>query len=175
MNCPACGNTLTEIEAGGILVDTCQDGCGGVWFDWMELKKVDEPDEDVADVLLAEPPTYLVESHDQRQHGCPRCDGQPMQRHFFSVKRQVEVDECPACGGFWLDAGELAAIRGLFATEEDAREAARNIFGELVDENFAEERAVTDERLAKSRQVAHLFRFICPSYWIPGKQEWGAH
>ena len=30
-----------------------------------------------------------------------------MMRHFFSVKRQVEVDECPGCGGFRLDAGKM--------------------------------------------------------------------
>lgn len=39
---------------------------------------------------------------------CPRCPGIHMSRHFFSVKRQVEIDDCPSCGGVWLDAGELA-------------------------------------------------------------------
>jgi Zn-finger nucleic acid-binding protein len=34
-----------------------------------------------------------------------------LQRHYFSAKRRVEVDQCPNCGGYWLDAGELAAIR----------------------------------------------------------------
>ena len=29
----------------------------------------------------------------------------------FSAKRRVEVDECPGCGGCWLDAGELEKIR----------------------------------------------------------------
>ena len=98
-----------------------------------------------------------------------------MQRHYFSVKRQVEVDECPACGGFWLDAGELVAIRELFGSEEEAREAARSLFGDLVEDSFAAQRAETDDRLARAQRLAHLFRCLCPSYWIPGKQEWGAH
>jgi Zn-finger nucleic acid-binding protein len=34
-----------------------------------------------------------------------------LHRHFFSAKRRIEVDECPNCGGYWLDAGELAQIR----------------------------------------------------------------
>jgi Zn-finger nucleic acid-binding protein len=34
-----------------------------------------------------------------------------MLRRWFSRKREVEIDECPACGGHWLDAGELAKIR----------------------------------------------------------------
>jgi uncharacterized protein len=174
MNCPVCANTLSEIDAGGIRVDVCQDGCGGTWFDWLELQRVDEPDENVAESLLAVPRDYIAELTGDRQHQCPRCEGQPLARHFFSVKREVEVDECPACGGFWLDAGELSAIRNLFDSEDSARKAAREIFGELVDENGAEVRAESRERLDKSRRIAQLFRFICPSYYIPGRQKWGA-
>lgn len=175
MNCPVCANTLSEIEAGGIRVNVCKDGCAGTWFDWFELQEVDEPDESVADFLLTVPREYVAELTGGKQRQCPRCEDQPMQRHFFSVKREVEVDECPSCGGFWLDAGELSAIRGLFDSEDSAREAAREIFGDLVEENFAEIRAESDEKRQKSRRIAHLFRFICPSYYIPGKQEWGAY
>ena len=46
-----------------------------------------------------------------RKRECPRCEGFKLKRHFFSAKRRVEVDECPNCGGYWLDAGELAQIR----------------------------------------------------------------
>jgi Zn-finger nucleic acid-binding protein len=34
-----------------------------------------------------------------------------LKRHFFSAKKHVEVDHCPNCGGYWLDAGELEKIR----------------------------------------------------------------
>ena len=40
---------------------------------------------------------------------CPKDPDVVMMRRFYSPKRQVEVDECPACGGIWMDAGELAA------------------------------------------------------------------
>lgn len=174
MDCPACGKALSEFEAGGLKVDICRDGCGGVWFDWFELSKVDEPSEEVGNALLALcPQTGVTPGSAQRQ--CPRCAGQPMQRHYFSVRRQVQVDECPACGGFWLDAGELGRIRALFASEESAREAAQVLFAGLVEEHFAGERAASEERLRRARRFAHLFRFLCPSYWVPGKQEWGAH
>jgi Zn-finger nucleic acid-binding protein len=46
-----------------------------------------------------------------RKRSCPRCDGVKLQRHYFSPRRLVEVDECPNCAGYWLDAGELAKIR----------------------------------------------------------------
>ena len=33
MKCPACGNTLHEMNAGSVTVDVCTEGCGGIWFD----------------------------------------------------------------------------------------------------------------------------------------------
>ena len=45
-----------------------------------------------------------------RKRDCPRCETIKLQRHFFSAKRRVEVDQCPNCGGYWLDAGELESI-----------------------------------------------------------------
>ena len=174
MDCPACGNALREVQAGAMRVDVCTGGCGGIWFDWFELSKVDEPDEYAGEELLEVDRDPGVHVDHAARRECPRCDGIVMMRHFFSVKRQVEVDECPGCAGFWLDAGELSTIRGLFASEEAAREAAREIFEDLIDENFAEERRDTEEKLAQARRVAHLLRLLCPSYYIPGKQEWGA-
>ena len=46
-----------------------------------------------------------------RKRECPRCEGIKLHRHYFSAKRRVEVDQCPNCGGYWLDAGELQQIR----------------------------------------------------------------
>lgn len=58
----------------------------------------------------------------------------------------VKVDACQGgCGGIWFDQFELAKVL-------DADRA----------------------KAEKARRVAHVFRFICPSYYIPGKQAWGA-
>ena len=97
-----------------------------------------------------------------------------MLRHFSSVKRRVTVDECPSCGGYWLDVGELAAIRTEFETEEERNLAAAHYFSELFDPELAAAHAETLEDLERAQRIAHVFRFICPSYYIPGKQEWGA-
>ena len=42
MNCPACGNVLGNLVAGNVALDVCRSGCGGVWFDNFELKRIDE-------------------------------------------------------------------------------------------------------------------------------------
>ena len=52
MKCPACGGTLTLMTAGQIIVSVCEMGCGGMWFDQLELKRLDEPHESEGEQLL---------------------------------------------------------------------------------------------------------------------------
>ena len=174
MKCPACSNQLKEMTVGDVTVDVCRGGCGGIWFDSFEFKKFDEPHESAGEELLdVEQDASIVVDHTKRLK-CPKCDDLVMMRHFFSVKKEVEVDECPGCGGFWLDAGELRKIRSLFNTEEERHEAADDYFSEVFGDKLAAMRAEDEAKLAKARRVSNMFRFICPSYYIPGKQAGGA-
>ena len=54
-----------------------------------------------------------------RKRACPKCEGVKLKRRYYSAKRRFEIDECPGCGGYWLDAGELEMIRD--EMEETAR------------------------------------------------------
>ncbi len=173
MKCPACGRELTSMEVGGVTVDVCQGGCGGIWFDRYELMKFDEPHERDGEALLdvEVDPTVQVDASQRRE--CPRCPGIVMMRHFFSARMAVEVDECPQCGGYWLDRGELASIREL-GTEEERREAAQKFFDEMFGRDMEAMRQESQERLVRARRVARIFKYLCPSYYIPGKQDWGA-
>ena len=174
MNCPACSNTLTEMAVEDIHLDVCQNGCGGIWFDNFELMKIDEPDEYDAEKLLDIQVDESIKVDHEAQRKCPKCEGQLMLRHFFSVRRAVTVDECPRCGGVWLDCGELGAIRRQFNSEEDRTAAAGKYFQDVFGVELAAMRAQSEEQTRKARKIAHIFRFICPSYYIPGKQDWGA-
>src|SRR5215831_14672360 len=111
MKCPACFNNLSQMQVGELVVDVCQDGCGGIWFDAFELQRVDEQEEEAGERLLSVRRDERIAVDPTRKRECPRCDGIKLHRHFFSAKRRIEVDECPNCGGYWLDAGELAQIR----------------------------------------------------------------
>ncbi len=110
MKCPACYERLKEVQVGSLKVDACP-ACGGIWFDAFELQRADEQEESAGEPLLQLncDPGVLVDL--KRKRECPRCEGVKLHRHYFSARRQVQVDECPNCGGYWLDAGELAAIR----------------------------------------------------------------
>ncbi len=174
MHCPTCGNELTQVVTGGVTVDVCDGGCAGIWFDHFELQKFDEPDED-ADALLLDivrDETIHID-HDERRY-CPKCEDIVMMRHFFSPKRDIQVDECPQCGGYWLDAGELATLRNQYGSEAERRQAAQEYFDEVFGNRLEEMRTQSEGELARARRIVRIFRLVCPSYYVPGKQEWGA-
>ena len=126
MKCPACFNELAEMQVGSVKVDVCEGGCGGIWLDAFELQQVDEEEEEAGARLLAIERDESIVVDLMRKRACPRCPDIKLQRHFFSAKRQVEVDQCPNCGGYWLDAGELAKIRAERSLTSEAQEAARS-------------------------------------------------
>jgi len=146
MDCPACSHALTPLSVGELTVDACEGGCGGIWFDHYELRKVDEPSEALGDPLLdlARAPAVAVDP--SKRYVCPACtDGVVLMRHFWSVKREVTIDECPECGGVFLDGGELARIRAEFPSEAAKHAAADAYFAQVAD-------PVIDE----ARQADHL-------------------
>jgi len=175
MKCPACGNELTRMEVGPIIVDVCKNGCGGVWFDKHELNKVDEAHEEEGKMLVDIEKQKSIAIDKNKKRHCPKCSNIVMMRHYFTVKKQIEIDECPGCGGIWLDAGELAAIRILFETEGDRKKAAQDYFDKEFGKEIQEIEGTSKERLKSRRKFAKVLRFLCPSYYIPGDQDWGAY
>jgi Zn-finger nucleic acid-binding protein len=165
MKCPACGRTLQQIKAGNITVDVCKGGCGGIWFDQFELEKVGEPHEAAGESLLdiQRDESIVVDYAGKRM--CPKCEGIVMMRHFFSVEKQVEVDECPSCAGYWLDYGELGKIRSRFASEQERKKAADEYFSEVFDKRLTE-MAAESKGISK---IARVFRFFSLSYYLRGK------
>jgi Zn-finger nucleic acid-binding protein len=110
MDCPACGRALEEIAAGPIRVDACRPGCGGLWLDWRELSRVERPGSPGRDALLSVPVAAAAPPPTGPRR-CPRCPRAVLARRFYSVRRQVVLDECPTCGGVFLEAGALARLQ----------------------------------------------------------------
>lgn len=161
MECPACGEALREVATGSVVVDHCHAGCGGVWFDRLELKAVDEQQEAVEAWLLAVPATPPALDPEARRT-CPRCEEVTvMMRRFASVKREVAVDECPGCGGFWLDGGELPRIRSEFRTEADRKRAVMAFVGHGGDGAMAGLAAETAARVDRHERLSWIFDLLC--------------
>ena len=110
MSCPACSRALTEKQAGSVSLIVCQNGCGGVWFDALELDRVDEESEAVGELLLhiERDPSIDVDALGARN--CPRCEGIPLKRVLLSPGSHVHVHECPSCDACWLDYAEIAKL-----------------------------------------------------------------
>ena len=109
MRCPACDRPMQARSFGPVEVDVCDPGCSGLWFGRSELAAVDEPHEGIGAALEA----ALMQPAGPLRSGpirCTRCDV-VMREHRYQNVAGVLVDECPDCGGFFLDAGELRAIR----------------------------------------------------------------
>jgi len=174
MKCPACWNEMEETTIDGVCVDVCRRGCGGVWFDRFELQKMDEEREKAGERLLEIEVSGDVQIDHSARRKCPTCTDLVLMRHYFTTKRETEVHECPGCAGIWIDRGELEKIRDQFATEEDRDEAAEQYFVEEFNDDLKIAKRQSEERLDKARKFARLFRFVCPSYYIPGKQKGGA-
>ena len=174
MKCPACDRELEETKVSDLVVDVCRNGCGGIWFDNSELQKVDEQHEAAGEELLDIECDQNVKIDYSQTRICPRCEGQKMVKHFMSVKHEIEIDECYRCQGIWLDKGELGRIRKQFATDEERKRAFHEHLDKKIGPELAKMHAESEAKLKKARKFARMFRFICPSYYIPGKQEWGA-
>lgn len=173
MNCPACDHELQPLTVEHLTVDVCNNGCGGIWFDWFELQKVDEPSETIGEALLDIEKDPSIQVDHSKKRVCPKCEGVIMMRHFFTTQMAVAVDECPKCGGFWLDAGELKQIRDQFASETDREKAAQQFVEKKFGAELASRKQAIQEKSAKIDKAAKAFKFLYPTAWIPGKQDWG--
>ncbi|PLX18337.1 MAG: hypothetical protein C0601_04785 [Candidatus Muiribacterium halophilum] len=166
MKCPACDRDLTEKDVNGVKVDVCENGCAGIWFDNYELKKFDEIHENCDGLINIKKDPSVKVSDDKRD--CPRCEDIKMLKHYFSIKRQVKVDECPACGGVFLDGGELEAIRSQFDTEKEREEAADKYFnsefsgtlGVRAEEKKEEEKENKEKDGENDSRLRNLFNSI---------------
>jgi len=131
MKCPACPENLTFINVGGLTVDVCQEGCGGIWFDNRELQRVDEASELDLDPLLNIRHDLSVMVDFKARRPCPRCEDVVLMRHGYAGNREVQVDACASCGGIWLDSGELAQIREN-SKEAERKSASPDYFKQLI-------------------------------------------
>ena len=169
MICPTCDGNLSVNSIEGIELDVCKEGCGGIWFDRFELQKMDEPheftDENLIELLSA---NSKIDRDQSKRHICPKCSDITMMRNFYSVKKEVEIDHCPKCAGYWLDEGELFQIRKEHNTDDDRTQAAIKYFSGIFDGELSVMKKESKEKAQQAQQaqkIANMFRLITPSYY----------
>ena len=121
MNCPRCTGNLKSTdfgEYGLAIIDVCPD-CQGSWFDSGELDRLDDSVwTDVENIDFSD----VEESH--KNIPCPKCDVNLEPLSPMDAKDLI-VDRCPSCQGFWLDKGELDRMKDVAAVVDS--EIAKNM------------------------------------------------
>jgi len=111
MNCPRCKSPLKTIDLGksggeyaAVVIDRCP-ACEGVWYDRGELNARDESVWTNVEALDFE--NRLTGG---RRAFCPKCEVLLVP---VSPKgaRQIVIDRCPECLGFWVSAGKLELLQ----------------------------------------------------------------
>ena len=163
MKCPACGNEMVEKDLGGVMVDICENGCKGMWFDWFELSRLDEKNEGFGAALKAALNHPRVNDENRGPVNCPKCNI-PMHVHKYQSSKEVNVDECYACGVFFLDSGELQAVRDAFMSDEE-REAYANKLTEGIPEK-KEAEGNLEKQQSRTAAIDKFTRYLRVSYYI---------
>lgn len=164
MRCPVCENEMTEVDFGTAVVDVCKEGCKGIWFDPMELRKVRMDEEAAADALKEALEHPRMSDSGRGRLECPRCRV-PMHRHKFRSAREVDVDECYVCGGLYLDSGELKAIREGSLSDEEEREYFDSLVRDMPVYQEAERDLMAKKLDAEANQTrADAFSFLTGIY-----------
>lgn len=121
MKCPRTHSKLKPITINNVEINLST-ACGGVWFDRFELEKFDEIHEEAGTLLIEHMKNFNTPlTNTDVRLKCPKDPDVVMMRRYYSSKHQIEIDECPQCGGIWLDAEELGGIRELFPTQNDLK------------------------------------------------------
>ena len=114
--CPACGKTMKKIYLSDkkFCIDICTEGCGGVFFDNTELKKIDN----IEPVIKEIEGKNFIEVDENITRTCPVC-GHPMVKNYSSHLMKIQIDECYTCGGIFLDNNELQKVKTEFKSEKE--------------------------------------------------------
>jgi hypothetical protein len=143
------------------LVDVCKNGCKGIWFDWGELKDLDENQEGVGKALEEALKSSRKNDADRGPLKCPKC-GIQMREHKYKHAKEINVDECYACGGFFLDSGELKQIRDNYMNEDERETYVKKLIGET---SLREDSQRTTLRAAGCQTLGSLFSRRWPFIW----------
>jgi Zn-finger nucleic acid-binding protein len=113
MNCPNCGELLSDVQAKShygsqIKISQCPN-CGGIWCNGSEMVSVSPDDAkriDEVDVSKLSNPSLI-----KKELHCPKC-GNPLQNFKDpSFPQQIKVSYCTKDMGYWFNRGELAEYK----------------------------------------------------------------
>ncbi|HEX2677261.1 MAG TPA: zf-TFIIB domain-containing protein [Polyangiales bacterium] len=112
LQCPRCLSKMRKQRNQRATIDHCEQ-CEGNFFDEGEMLKVLGKSAD---------PEVWARSNRSRTPSasdinCPRCHARMQLHPLAHADIEVDIDFCVACGGIWLDGGEIDAVMRIGSKE----------------------------------------------------------
>lgn len=123
MKCPRCKSLLIVVDFHDIELDWCP-ACEGLWFDSGEMELVTAT---MRGTAAAPTPQQKANTSEKRLR-CPECN-KAMDKRLLGDAQPVIADVCPACGGLWLDHGELEQLVNAGGAALDASPVINHLRG----------------------------------------------
>ena len=165
MDCPVCQKEMVEEDFGGVKVDICEAGCKGLWFDWFELGKLDEQNEGLGKALKTALSYERVNDENRDQIKCPKCSLR-MHIHKYQSEKEVNIDECYQCAGFFLDSGELKSIRENFMSEAEREQYTQKLIDGMPE--FKKAQDDLEKEKVRIEALNKFTKFLRLSYYVSG-------
>ena len=160
MKCPACQNILQENLATGVKAQACQGGCGGLWFDRFQFKKIKAIKPGTGKSLLMIKRAEGIKIYRGAEHTCPGCKTTLLYRHFYSVEGDTEINQCSKCKGFWVDLAGLARLQTLPTDKKE--QAAKKYFTTVLDKKLSGMFFSHDDIAQQAQVLKEILQFLCP-------------
>jgi len=126
------------------------------------LKELDENHEGFGRALEEALKSPRVNDADRGPLKCPKCEIE-MHAHRYSNAKEVNVDECYSCGGFFLDSGELKQIRDNYMSEDERDAYVRKLINETpLREDTEKARLRTEVCRKLGSLLSRKYPFIWP-------------
>lgn len=148
-----------------LVLDVCYHGCGGIWFDNYELRHAVKSERSIDVNGSPQVPAGDSDHTDSSpKRPCPKCNGIRMFRRLFSDTCRIEIDECPGCGGIWLDQGEFEHIRaslthGIAAAPVSALDPETIILVARLEAEMEQSRQHSHARLALCKFIGRRYHY----------------
>jgi Zn-finger nucleic acid-binding protein len=114
MKCPNDSNEMHKVQITAnyglpLFVNQCET-CGGIWFDAAGLYRAKQGEAEKIDMV----DTYILSTCtpvENKVHLCP-IDGAQLSRFSDpNFPKDIFVERCPSCNGFWLNRGEFTKFQ----------------------------------------------------------------
>jgi uncharacterized protein len=167
MKCPACGNELTEFVEAGIKVPACKGECGGLWFDRFQFGKLKLLKPGIGKALLTIDRAEGVKVYRGTEHACPDCKTTLLYRHFFSAQKNLEINQCSKCKGFWIDLAGLAELQ--YLPEDQRKVEADKYYEDVIKYKLSAMRLKHTDMAEQVFILEQILKFLYPKNWISPK------